>query len=188
MISCHRPLGMSWVAWVEPPGKPCAWSYGAPLGVVYYICIDAGPVNCFSALGLLFFIPGACCGCQQGHGQGAWGTQMWSPFWIILASMASSSWALQKCWVILRTCLRWSHHPLSVKWYLVLYTRLPFTTPLMTSSLSVDSWICWIFWCMAMCRTLWEGKWLELLANTISLLGLYWMGVVILLHAKKHVL
>ena len=65
-ISCHGPLGMSWgnMGWAGREAL-CLVSYGAPVHVVNYICVDAGPVNCLSGLGLHFCHPLVCTMCRS---------------------------------------------------------------------------------------------------------------------------
>ena len=67
-------------------------AYGAPLDVVNYICINAGPVNWFSGLGLYLFHPKVCAvEVSEGTVKKLRGTQIWSPFRRIPALMDSSS-------------------------------------------------------------------------------------------------
>ena len=87
------------------------------------------------------------------------GMQMWLPLKRMLASMDSSSQVSQKCLAILRTFCSQSSHPLRVRQYSVLYTRLCSTEPQMASSLAVDNCTCWMFCPIGMGKdSLWEGK------------------------------
>ena len=132
---------------------------GAPSNVINDVSIDAGPIDCLSYLCLHFLHPLVCSvEVSKGTVEEFWGTQTWCPFRRILALLDSSSQVPQKCLIILGTCLRWLGHPLSVKWYSVVYTRSHSMVPWMASSLSVDSCACWMFWWMGICRDFEGGE------------------------------
>ena len=171
-------------ALAEPAGKPSAWCiWGTSWCSQLYL-----PKCWASKLPLWFGIasfpsPSVHCGGEWGYSQGAQGDTDVVSLQGILALMNSSSLVHQKLWTILRTCLRQWGYPLRVSQYRALYFGSYSTAPLLASSLSVDSWTWWIFWCMAMGRvSLWEGKQLRWSANTISLPGLYWMALSIAIH------
>ena len=129
--------------------KPCAGAYGALLDVVSDICFNAEPLNHLSGLGLhLFHLLVCTVEASNSMVEELGGMQTQFPFRTILASMDSSSWALKKWWMILRTCLRWSIHPLRVRQYRVLYTG-----SLYSSSDGIQFirgyWMCLTFWWMA---------------------------------------
>ena len=151
-IFCNWPSGMS-----GQVGKPCFlciwWNFWC-----YWQCQHWCQAN---KLPLLLVpasspSPGVLHGGQQGYGQGVLGECDLVSFRRILASMDSSFQAPQKCWLILRTCLRQSGHPLRVKWYRVLYTGSCLMTPWMASSLPVDRCTCWMFWWMGIGRDSWR--------------------------------